>query len=203
MLVLPHEDTLVVSRVIDGGTRYVFEHLGVLDVFYPHDPLHPGRTYPEGFIVTDRFSIVTGHELDADWVNRLTTGATFSLDGVLPVKGLTLPHRPCLVDWVEQTGGKVHARVHLDGDAPKLEQYWALQKEHEVRTGVYLSDVLGMDTTTSTLTIDFAAVLAGYYGDALLVVRLGMATAAPEFKTRLRSFLQREKPLGSVLLIAD
>ncbi len=204
MLVLPVTDTVVLADAIDGGTRYVFAILGVIDILYPHAPLTPGASYQAGHIVTDRFAIMARDGADYGWVSRATADSgSYSLDGVLPTKGLTLPVGQVYADWTEQTGGKPHLRLHLTGSGGALDAFWLAQKEHELRTGNYLSDALGVTTEDAARFVDFASLLASYYGDMLLVVRLGMDYADPAYKDRLLRFLQREKPIGSVMLISD
>ncbi len=201
LLVLEQDDTLIHKCPLSPDvTRYVFAAAGPIDVAYPHHALDELVEYPRGYIVSNGFKVATA--TGGGWLRNAAAGATLSLDGVLPVKGLALHDGKVYADFLEITGGKPHVRLHFAGNASARIALWAAQKAHELLTGVYLSDSLGITPTSPSRMLDFHTLLENFYGARLLLLLPGMEGAPVGFLDRLLEFATRESPLNSVLLIA-
>lgn len=203
LFVLEKDDTLLSARIVAPGvTRYTFSAEGVVDLDYPHEALTPGVDYAKGLIVSNGFRII-GYG-GTGWLRRSSAGRHLNLDGVSSVPGLFLG--PGLTTaYFSETGenDKPHARVQLVGSESSLVAHWSLQLNHEKAGGVYLSDVIGLSASLPKVAFDQHALLEEFYGRRLLLVLPGMDGAAPSYKKRLDEFLIREKPIGSVLVIAE
>lgn len=201
LLVLEQDDKLLYKRQLTSTVvRYVFAVGGAEDVDYPHAPLVTGREYPRGYIVSAGFRVTAAST--SGWLRRAGGAGTVSLDGALPVKGLSLPDARIHVDYsaVDATG-RPHARLYFAGEYNARVALWEAQRQHELLTGVFLSDMLGLGPTNPTGLVDFHAILETYYGDRLLLLRPGLDAAPAVYRQRLDEFVTREKPLGSVVLV--
>lgn len=205
LLVLEQDDTLVSASPLASPvaeiTRYVFLKAGAVDVSYPHRKLTPGSDYAKGTIVSNGFRVVgAGGE---GWLRRAADGRTLSLDGVLSVANLYLPHGLTTAYQVETgAGGKPHARLQLIGSPSDLLALWSLQKNHELRHGEYLATQIGMNATEPRVSFDMHGMLESFYGNHLLLVLPELTGAPANHLSRLLEFVRREKPLGAAVLVA-
>lgn len=201
LLVIEQDDTLVhLHHLAEGVVRYVFAVSGPLEVTYPHALLEVGRDYPRGHIVSDGFSLARA--TTTGWLKRAVGADTFSLDGVLPVKGLSLPPSTIPADYVlVSDDDRPHARLHFAGSDTALADLWETQRQHELRTGNFLADTLLFSAGQTYRQVDFHTLLEVYYGPRLLLLRPQLEQAPTDFQTRLLEFVTREKPLGAVILI--
>lgn len=205
MHVFEEPDVVLGAHEVPGATVYITASLGALRIDYPHVTLQPGAVVGAGFAVSPRFEV---------WATNATSAVTLlekahdieavvSLDGVLPVKGLYAPaDARVLIDYVDvdPASGKPHARLHLDGATEALEQFWDLQRQHELATGNFLFDQF-MDVGQLTKLIPFGTLMGDYYGPQLsLVVYSGMST---EMRDALLRFVREHKPVGCVMLTAE
>jgi hypothetical protein len=201
LLVLEQDDKLLHTRQLTATiVRYVFAVGGAEDVDYPHAPLVTGREYPRGYIVSAGFRITSPG--GAGWLRRASGAGTVSMDGVLPVKGLSLPDARIHVDYsAVDASGRPHARLYFAGEYSARVALWEAQKQHELLTGVFLADMLGINSSVPTALVDFHTILENYYGGRLLLLRPGLDAAPAAYRQRLDEFVAREKPLGSVMLV--
>lgn len=205
MHVFEEPDVILSAVDVPGATVYITASLGALRIDYPHTALQPGAVVGAGFAVSPRFEI---------WATNATSAATLlskatdieavvSLDGVLPIKGLYAPtDARVLIDYVDvdPVSGKPHARMHLAGATEVLEQFWELQRQHELATGYFLFDQF-MEVGQTTKLIPFGTLMEDYYGPQLsMVVYSGMAT---EMRDALLRFVSEHKPVGCVILTAE
>ncbi len=197
-------DDVVLAKNKTGDTIfYVMANAGIVRVDYPHNELYIGEECFRGRIVAKRFDIddrvsTQYFQMIADSAGGM--GAPVSLDGVLAVKGLSfMPGQLVLADHTEVgDGGRYHARLHVTGDVDSLQDFWDMQRDQELLTGVYLSDEIDLNAGQPTRNIDLGALIESYYGDRLLVV---VVDEQPEaIQNRLMEFLYQSKPVGCVLL---
>ncbi len=201
LLVLEADDTLLMAtRLTAEITRYIFQNLGVVDIDYPHAALEPGRDYGKGFLVGNGFRVMSGQT--SGWLRRAVGDRTVSVEGVTSVPNLYLPPGMALAYYAEE-GDAPHARVHLQGNELSLVAYWALQRQHERLTGLYLADTIGMTAERPRVTVDMHALIETFYGKRLLLVLPELDGAPASYKKRLSEFVLREKPVGSAVLIAE
>lgn len=203
LFVVEEVDTLLSSLVLPSGSRrYVFLNAGTVDIDYPHSHLTPGTDYPAGFIVGADFRVVTGSE--PGWLRRAAGVSTLLISDAVSLKGIYLPSASVSGYYVETgAGGKPHARLQLIGSEADLRVLWAKQLHHERETGLFLSDVIDMTPSRPRVTVDFHAMLEGFYGNRLLLIKHGLLGADLEYLRRLKEFVSREKPAGAVVLIED
>lgn len=203
LLVLETDDTVVQARRLSADTvRYVFLRTGPVDIDYPHVELEVGVDYQKGFIVSNGFRIVGSGP--SGWLRRAANGRTVLAEGAVSVPGLYLPSGLSIAYFTETgVGGKPHARVHLQGEDSQLEALWSLQRNHELATGLYLADVIGMSQARPRVAFDMHALIETFYGPRLLLVVPELQGAPPSYQRRLREFILREKPTGAVVLVAE
>lgn len=201
--VIEEDDSVLAKKNLGDALVYVMAQAGVVVVDYDHDELLIGEDCRRGRIVAKRFEIedrtsTRYHQMLLDTIGGLD--APVLLDGVMAVKGLSFSHgEDVMVDSVEAgAGGVYHARLHLDGDTAALQSFWAMQRDQEKLTGVYLSDLIGLNDSTPVKHIDFHTLLEAYYGDKLLLVVVD--EQSPAIQKRLMEFLYQSKPVGCVLL---
>lgn len=200
LVVLPAADTLKAVHVVaDGVTRYVFAAAGVVDVDYPHIPLAVGGSYPRGSIISDGFRIVGGN--GAGWLRAAAGTQSVRMDGACAVSGLLLSPADVNVTYAHVgESGKPHARVGLQGSVSTLALFHEAQRQHELTHGVYLSDQIGLTVSNPTVTINYHALLETFFGNRLLLVVPSVGRPNSDYLRRLEDFVQREKPLGSVVV---
>lgn len=200
-------------RVIDlpYGTLYLMAAAGPRLVTYEHERLRSGTAYANGHVVGPLFSIQvpTWESMaDADTITEVERyyslpgahEAVFSMDGVLPVKGLTWDSSRSLpiTTTGQTTDGLPHVELEFDGAPEAVARMTALQRSHEIFTRRFLADEIAL--VAGSKYLDFATVLRQYYGDQLVACVFGpLPTATRE---RLDDFLLENKPPGCVLLVA-
>lgn len=197
----------VVLGVYDMGgdaRTYNMAVAGVLEITYPHIPLTLRQTVESGFILCRRFDLVMSRHLAAD--NALKNAASgwehpFTLDGVLPVNGLTWDGAAITIEAgaTDPGTGKVHARMMFEGAQGALAALWRLTAAQELATGVFLVD-------TPLLSGGFPCVVDGwdlfqtFYGSQLL---LAIAeNHSPVINSRLWRFLSEHHPNSCNLLLS-
>lgn len=195
LLVIEQSDLLLQAQQLTADeVRYVFANAGIVDVGYPHDALVVGRDYPKGFIVGAGFRIHRGDA--AGWLKRAVGERVVSLRGVTPVADLFLPPGPLRVTFEGDT-----ARLHVTGASAGVIAFWNLQRNHELLHGVHFVEAAALSPDNPAVMIDLHTVLEAYYGRSLLLVDPGGLDADPLLTARLLEFVEREKPLGSVVLV--
>jgi hypothetical protein len=206
MFVFPaHDIVLSVAEIrTPDSVVYVMASLGVLRIDYAHTRLAVGAVISAGTIVSGEFRIIT--EPASSPVGVLDVmrdlGATVSLDGILPVKGLSAPvTQYVLLDHIETDAisGTPHTRIHLDGPQQALDELWARQRAHELATGDFLYDQY-FTQPQAARELSLGDIVASYYGPQLSVLLYDNLSAAME--GRLLQFVREHKPAGCVLLTA-
>lgn len=196
--VLPFNDTVVMRHELAFGVRYTMARSGVVDVHYSHRVLRIGETYPKGYIVSVNFCNMRG---EAGWASRWTYGS-LELDGVIPFDGLSVSNGSSVrvrSVAVNPENAKIHANFHFEGDPAVLSRFDEWQRLHELHTGMYLSDALGVTTAAPTGLVNFGSFLETYYGESLILLdcrHMDMSQLA-----RLRKWAAENKPSTSVLLL--
>lgn len=197
-------DVIIDARQV--GTQawvYTAVEAGPIEIGYPHVPLQVFQTVQPGFVICDRFDVLSAASAaDLELISHQLEGwsSTLNLDGLLPVNGLSWdPNLPLSIDSVESDpthGNKPHIRVHFSGDDAVLARYWRVQKLHERQTGVFLFDLLGEPSTPGV--IDFWDFVAQFYKSQLIVVLAEDHT--PRIDTRLRRFVLSYRPASCAML---
>lgn len=196
-------DVVLDVRPVGGGAViYNLAAAGAIGIHYPHVSLVKHQHLPPGFVVSGRFDVVAsryGSSIDLKQLATSSWGGSIRLDGVLPVNGLAWDGRSRIpIDYVATSAeGKPHLRLHFDGPPSRLQRFWAFQRLHEARTGVYLFDKLGEPATPST--VDFWEILENFYGSQLCVVLLEAHT--PRVTTRIWRFVMEHRPQSCVALL--
>jgi hypothetical protein len=202
LLVLEQDDTVVSVRRLTGGlTRYVFQNAGAIDVDYPHVELEAGSDYQRGFIVSNGFRVISGTA--PGWLRRASGEHTLLVEGAVSIPDLYLPPGLVTAYYAETgAGGKPHTRIHLQGTPTNLDALWSFQRNHELKTGEYLADVINLSEERPRVVFDLHTVLENFYGPRLLLVLPGLGGAHQSYLNRLHEFIRREKPIGSAVLLA-
>jgi hypothetical protein len=196
------EDDRVLYAYADGVTAtYIMANAGVIRLAYTHRRLNIGQFVPAGFVVGLRFDFLEFREHGYGMLQAAkNSGARVSLDFVSSVAGIAwIPERAVTVNYVETTAGKPHARLILNGSEQALREFWDAQKRHELATGLYLADALGI-TSDTPIVVDMDTLLENFYGERLT---LAVCDQLPtEMQKRLKEFLHEHRPTGCALLYA-
>lgn len=201
MFVFQEADVVLSSHPVTDAMVYTMAGAGPVRIDYRHQPMTAGQEVQPGYAVAYRLELVTelssGGPIDQAVAD---SGAGVSMDGVLPVKGISwTPGVRVLADYVEvSTSGTPHLRLHLHGAGGRLEEFWDAQKRHELATGVYLYDEIA--NGAESLLVDMDALLRSYYGPQLVL--LAADVVEPTMYSRLMEFANDYKPSGVVLLTA-
>lgn len=205
MYVFPEPDVILGSVAVGSSVVYVTASAGALRIDYPHGALKQGDFVDAGYVVSPLFEVWS--EFVSPSVSLLTrlsdAGASISLDGALPVKGIYVPqHNKILLDYVDTdpVSGKPHVRIHLDGDPAALAALWERQRQHELATGEFLYDQF-FSEGVAVRSIPFDELMLGYYGPQLAAVLYGGLPASME--ALLLRFVSEHRPAGCVMLTAS
>ena len=204
MFVFPEVDVVLGKFSTARAEIYITASGGALSIDYAHTPLPVGIPLPAGFIVASKFEILSESPTAPVGVLELVlnSGATVSLDGASPVKGLRLPQQAkVLIDYVEVDSitGKPHARIHLDGAPDALAALWERQRIHELATGEFLYTQFFNGGERSKM-LPVSDLLADYYGPQLSIFAYSDLT--PTMEGLLLQFVRDHKPTGCVVLTA-
>ena len=196
-------DDRVLYAYSDGVIMtYIMANAGVIRLAYTHRRLNIGQVVPAGFVVGLRFDFLEFREHGYGMLQAAkNSGAKVSLDFVSSVAGISwIPESTITVNYVDTTAGKPHARLLLNGTEQALQEFWAAQKRHELATGLYLADELGIASTTPTAVVEMDTLLENFYGERLT---LAVCDQLPtEMQKRLKEFLHEHRPTGCALLYA-
>lgn len=199
MQVFGAADLVLAAHPVTDGTIYVTAALGAVRVDYPHYPMSAGQELQPGHVVAARLALYSEATFDRPLEEAAQeTGYDISLDGVLPVKGLSwTPGEKVLADYEEVSpGGTPHLRLHFNGVFAARQAFWDAQKRHELATGVYLYDEVGNGALTQL--VDINALLQSYYGKQLVLMVADMQI--PVMYSKLMEFSAEYKPAGVALL---
>lgn len=203
LYVFDHADRVLYAKADGAAMTYILANAGVVSISYPHYKLSVGQNVPAGHVVSLRFDFLEYREHGPGYLTEAAqhNGAAVSLNFISPVKGIFWSvQEPVLADYVETGyGGRPHARLHLTAHPESLQEFWDTQKRHELATGQYLSDVLGLTAQNPEVeNVDMGQLLESFYGDRLTLI---VANELPaEMQRRLQDFLMEHRPTGCALL---
>lgn len=185
----------VLSEVQRDGdtTRYVFPD-EVVAVRYRHTELVEGTNYPAGRVIGEEYIRVSydtgGRPL---WYRELNWGAGLYLDGLCPVRGITLPDAMCAVT---ADGGSV--RVALLGAPDALDRFWRHVHNSEAATGICLGAVLAPGLV-NPLDFWFTYLL----GAKAYVIDLRTKQLGRAIHNQVLDFIANNKPCGALPIIRN
>jgi len=183
----------------------VFANAGLIHANYLHPVLTIGNTYPKGYVIVGKLEMFVpnwdwGDDLvQPDEITQLPGAewTAFSLDGVLPVMGLTWD----ATRTVEVTPGSEdpyysfhYAQWQFAGDTDALTSLHELQMMREKATETFYEDAYG----TLPVHINFGAKLCRDYGNMLIACVYDVSD--PVKQALLLEFLFNNKPYGCVIL---
>lgn len=192
-------DCTVTSSVAlrDAGRVYRTD-TGLFEVPYTHAALADGTVLLAGTYVGASPEVLNA---PGSWWTTAPWGSGLSMRSFSPWN-LYAPNALVKVDF--EGSDLLRARMHVQGDQEDLDAWWAACRAGEDATGVYLADVLGMGPSEPETWVNPLHVFAEHvWGDTALVVTLGASGLDPAMLSRMRSFLQRERPFGTLLLTLD
>jgi len=208
LYVLPDDDVLLNTALLPDGTYiYAFANAGVIHIDYVHTPITVGASYPAGFVVCDLFEMRNvrshGSQFLASSFAPLDLSGLFGLPLQLPSDGI--------VEFSYQYVSaypKTHLRLYFPGALVDLEVVWAIQLAQEQRTGVFLSDILGVSNPTTfpsggsfPPSVNMGEKLTTFYGERLFM--LAVSGLPARFRFELLRFLNEHSPVGNVVLLSD
>ncbi len=203
LFVFPRAD--VVLRAVELGTDhwvYSMASAGTVEIRYPHTPLTRDQEVSPGDIISGDFEMIVS-DYNGSGDPKQTAGAawggSFSLNGILPVNGLTWDGGAVTLTSTlsDPVTGKPHLRPQFDGDIDELLRFWEFQRLHEAKTGVFLYDYLGEPALPAV--VDFWALLETFYKTQLILVLFG--DHGPAINVRLQSFVYEHRPKACNVLV--
>lgn len=210
MFVVPCDDLLLSTRTTDEGTVYVFAQTGQILIPYTHNPLSVGSLYHRGYVVTGLFDMfVPDWDVDKFDAPLLTDdpihlpgadGTVFSLDGVVPVKGLIWDSgQPVDVTAgaVSPVTGVPYGVWVFGGDAGALTDLNAVQATREDATGRSMYDEYG----TLPVMLDFGMLLSKSLGNTLVACVTDLPPG--HMYDLLKEFLLAQHPVGCTVVISE
>lgn len=203
MVVLPQDGHLLDYRSECGRTVYMFDW-GVITVPYSHDTLTVGEWYEKNTIVGDLITVhaPTGND---GWFTNVDWGDTgLKLDRLCPFKGLTAPNSSVKFWAYAQTGGDLHVRAQLLGDADVQDRYWAHVKAGELASGHFINDILGLASLNDSVQLNpIEFYFRNFLADKLMVVELRTHNIEGPIHQRALSFLTEHRIIGSLITIIE
>jgi hypothetical protein len=200
MTVCPEDTRVQLVQALGRGKRYVFDGFS-LDVPYAHEALVAGSLLEKHTVIGNHVKVYSGN--DSSWYKALDWSEGLSLDGLCPVKGLTVPDAQIRVDTAVE-GVDFHARPHLQGEEAALARYWAYLQRNEELTGVHLNEVVGLTSLSDVLYMNgLDLFMQTMIGNRAVVVTLRTRDLGSLYHKRALAFIQREKPVGSIVIIKE
>lgn len=201
LYVCAEDDVVLSAHSIGAGIMlYTLRDAGGVEITYPHVQLVAGQSLTKGYIICQRFDLVQSDTTNSAMKNAMTGwSAPVSLDGVLPVNGLTWDGRPIMIEAGETDTltGKLHTRLMFDGAEDTRERFWRLCAMRERTNGIFLSDVVG---PSFPISLDGWELFQQFYGKQLLLAIA--ADHGPTINSRLRWFLVEHHPSTCNLLLS-
>lgn len=180
MPVLREESTVLGVMPLHGGKAYMTTS-GRYDAPFPHNWLRKGEVLPAGYVIggEDLFQMFGPNDV-------LPAGLSgVDLRESCPVPGLVAPNREAQL-FVDG-----HYRPYCEGKTSDLIAYWQ-----------YLENMPDPDgekpATGNVMLYMLNVVLAGKY----ILVRVNEHVMPSSMQLRLQEFVQKQKPMGSVLIYA-
>ena len=203
-MVVLADDDLVLRYAGDGV--YIMAKAGAVSVDYPHAVLQVGKVYPAGYVVCGLLDIFTPRWADGkssvsvDEFAEIhlpgADGITFSLDGLVPVNGLTWDTSvPVTVSAGSPSPrtGIPYGEWGFDGDPVALASLNATQAAREDATGMPLAT----EFDALPVHLDFGALIADALGSSLLAV---VSDLTDWRAALLTEFVRLHRPYGCVAL---
>jgi hypothetical protein len=199
LYVLQNPDFVLGTKTSAGGaTIYALANAGAVIIDYPHSPLRVGAFYPAGHVVAGHFEFWNAEYSSRSFADVVSdTSTPISMDGVLPVKGLSWePWQPLPISFETNPGGDPRVMLEFEGDPADLQRLHGLQRMRETQTGASLLDA--MDLVGNETGIDFAQTLLNFYGNALVLVIFHGGSESMQKK--LAEFISANKPANCVVI---
>jgi len=192
-----------VMDVIQTATEvvYVMHRSGVILIDYPHWILSEGQTLQAGQIISGRLD--TRAASAAPWVAWPASGASISMDSILPVAGLALPMDGRITATRSAgVGGFEKVRYsYLEIVPGALAKLWALQDARDNVFGAPIEPVTTFVDPATTKVVNMWEILAQHYGDRLMFVEIG--DTAPAMRQMITKFIREHTPVGTLILACD
>lgn len=202
-LIVTEGDCAILSSVVNPVGVTYYTTLGVLRVPYDHTPVSNGVFVASGTVIGGAVRVLGAQNTNGAWWRETNWSAGLSLDGLCPIKGLTVPDANVLCDTVA-LGADYHARLHLHGSEEALAKYWEYIKANELITGKYINSQIGLDGLEERLYIhgiDFF--FTWLLGAKSIVVELQTKALGEYYHQRALDFIAREKPVNVVTIINE
>jgi len=187
-----------VQEYLDEGAVYNTTS-GLLEARYYHQLLSVGDSLTAGTYIGAAPELVNtpgAWWIDAPW------GAGLDMSQFSPWD-LFVPNDMVTAEAYDSGGAKPHTRLLIDGDPEVLADWHAACAAGEIATDCWLADYLSLgvgDRTTVNPLWLFSELM---WHTSALVVLLNAPDLEEPRRGRLRSFLQRERPFGTLLLTLD
>jgi hypothetical protein len=184
---LPREGILQDIKTAGGTSHYIFEDF-VIEASYPHTALEIGTFYPKNHPIGDAVQLFgpTG----GAWWRVLDWSQGLSMDELCPFKGLVIPDQRVGFGW---TGGEFFP---IQGDGVSRTRYWEHVRQAELTTGHQWTDAVADGSYLNPIDVFFQHLL----GSRAVLVRLDPDSLGKPATNRLLEFIQRERPIGSVVI---
>lgn len=202
LTVLPWDAYLQEVTAFGRYTYYRFD-LGLLVTNYPHTPMTAGAFYEEGTIIGEGVKVYSQPQGgNWGWFRELDWSAGMSLDTLTPFLGLTVPDRPCRAYATSETDGNIHARIQIEGDQDVQDKYWNYVAYGENTTLNYLNTVINLASVNDVKYVNPLDIYWQYFlAQNAIVIELETAAMGDYWDKRARSFIAREKPCGSIVIL--
>jgi hypothetical protein len=187
-----------VAEYQDEGACYVTD-AGTLDVPYQHQLLEVGTILEAGSYVGAAPAVVN---TAGDWWTTASWGTGLDMRTVSPWK-LWAPNAQVRAEAVASTGIYPYTRIQLEGDAAELTRWHLACGAAEDASGHWLAPLIGL-SLGMVMTVNPLWVFSEFiWSDSALVVSLSAPELSEKMRTRMCSFLQRERPFGRLLIVID
>lgn len=187
--------TGVVAAIADKpgtGRVYTLEAGERIDVPYNHTPISEGSAVTAGEYIGA--SPLICNDL-GNWWSDAPWGLGIDLSEITPWK-LFAPNKLVSVSCVDSA-----IQIQLQGDATELTRWWDFCAANDPDGSLaYELDLLDGDTALFNPLWMFSQYA---WSTTALVVNLNAQGLEDKMRTRMSSFLKRERPLGKILLVLD
>lgn len=173
---------------------YTLDNERQLDIPYAHYDYVVGDQIFKGDLIGGGIQVWGPKPAEPHWYKHCVWGEGFMLSQIAPFETLLIPNAPVRFEAYATTGGKLHVRPHLPGDAAELTRFWAWIKSAEIASGFYLNDVIGLSLVGDEINlngVDF------WFENGLalkaIVIHLDNMVLTGAEREKCIAFLQREK----------
>ena len=202
LVVLPWDGFLQEVATFGRYAYYRFD-TGLLVTDYPHTAMAANAFYAKGTIIGDGVKVYSQPQGGGwGWFRQLDWSAGLSLDGLTPFDELKVPDQPCRAYATTETDGNIHARIQISGDQATQDLYWKYVETAENITGNYLNSVVGLSSVNDVKFVNPLDIYWQYFlSKNAIVIELQTAAMGDYWNKRALSFIAREKPCGSIVIL--